>query len=269
MSTPPKLKRAYADAPTGQVHYYDSLGDGAPLLMVHQAPASSLDYAPAFADLIAAGIRVIAMDMPGFGMSDAPDSAPVIADYAAAVPCVLDHAGVTQAGALGYHTGAQVVTAAAAAWPDRIGKLILYGAPLMTEAELKSYWDAIVPGEKDGALHKPAPGGAYLTDQFAKIEAIMGPVAAHRILLASLNAGPLWWYGHNAALTHDMTANLRAAPQPVMLLTHPGEMLDKNTRAAQSVRPDATLVALDIDSPYAVDGDPAAFAQAVAGFMRG
>jgi pimeloyl-ACP methyl ester carboxylesterase len=106
--TAPKLKRAYADGPNGQVHYYDSLGDGPPLLFIHQSPTSSMDYSATFPLFVKAGVRVIAMDTPGMGLSDAPSSEPTIADYAAAAPAVLDHAGVRQADAIGHHTGAQI-----------------------------------------------------------------------------------------------------------------------------------------------------------------
>jgi hypothetical protein len=138
----------------------------------------------------------------------------------------------------------------------------------MTPEELKSYWDMIVPREKEGAVHKPVADGSHLTEQYARFERFGGAAIAQRMLIAGLNAGPNWWYGHNAALTHDMTPALRSAPHPVMLLSNTGEMLDANTRAAKAVRPDAELVVLEKECAIAMDGDTQSFVDAVTRFLK-
>ncbi len=264
----PKLKRAYADGPQGQVHYYDSQGDGPVLLMIHQSPTSSMDYSATFDGFVAAGLRIIAMDTPGMGLSDAPAAEPTIADFAAAAPAVLDHAGVRQADVIGHHTGAQIAVEAAARYPDRFRKIVLYGVPVMTPEEMKGYWDRIVPHEKQGAVHHPKDDGSHLVDQFTRFVRFADAVTAQRMLISALNAGPTWWYGHNAALTHDMVPALKAAPHPVLLLSNTDEMLDSNTRAAQAVRPDAEFVMLDKACAIAMDGDPQGFVDAVVRFLR-
>ena len=40
------------------------------------------------------GIQAIAVDIPGYGMSDTPDHPPSIAEYAQMVPAILDHLGL-------------------------------------------------------------------------------------------------------------------------------------------------------------------------------
>ena len=156
----PRLRRAYADGPGGQVHYYDSGGLGAALLLLHQSPTSAIDFADTFPHFVAAGFRTVAPDLPGMGMSDAPAEPPTIAEYAAAMFAVLDHAGVEQADAVGHHTGAQVAVAMAAAQPERIGALALYGVPVMEDEQRQSHWQAIVPRERDGGPSPPSPAAA-------------------------------------------------------------------------------------------------------------
>jgi pimeloyl-ACP methyl ester carboxylesterase len=266
--TQPKLRRAYAEWAHGQIHYYDGGGAGIPLLLLHQSPASSSDWFSIIPFLTEAGIRVLAMDTPGMGLSDPLPFEPVIADYADAVPVVLDNAGVESAHLLGHHTGAQIAVEAAVRHAARVRSAALYGVPVMSPDEREDYWRRIVPREQEGAIHHPAPGGSNLTEHVQRIETMFGNVAAQRLLLSGLIAGPLWWHGHNAALRHDMVPGLLAAQQKLLLLSHPSEMLDANTQEALRLRPDASYVCLPTQGQIAMDDGPSALAEAVIAFVR-
>jgi len=265
--TAPSLRRAYADSPTGQIHYYDAGGAGRPLLLLHQSPTSAIDFADAFPAFGAAGFRVIAPDMPGLGMSDAPSEPPVIADFVSAALAVLDHAGVAEVDIVGHHTGAQVAVGLANRAPGRVGKLALYGVPIMTPQALRAFWEMVVPAERADGVFRPQPGGAHLADLFKRLEPLFGPEVANRMVISRLLAGPTLWYAHNAALSHDMTPDFLRVKHPMMLMTYPGEMLDANTHAAAALRPDAALVVLPISKGPAMDVDPEGFVAAVASFL--
>ncbi len=265
--TAPKLRRAYADGPSGQVHYYDG-GDGRPLLLLHQSPTSAIDFADTFEAFAAADMRVIAPDLPGMGMSDTPLTPPTIDDFAQAVFAVLDAAEVACAAVLGHHTGAQVAMAMAVARPERVGRIVLYGAPVMDETNLRAHWRAIVPRERGGGAFVPEPNGSHLSVLFCRLEAVFGLRVAQRMVISRLMAGPQLWYGHNAALTHDMSPNLSADRHPLLLITHEGEMLDAETRSAQTLRPDAELARLPVRCANAMDADPGAFVAVVANYLR-
>jgi pimeloyl-ACP methyl ester carboxylesterase len=268
----PRLKRAYADGPAGsavegQVHYYDAGGTGRPLLLLHQSPTSAIDFADAFPYFLAAGFRVIAPDMPGLGMSDAPREPPVIADFVSAALAVLDHAGVVRADIVGHHTGAQVAVGLADRAPERVGKLVLYGVPIMSPDALRAFWEMVVPAEKEDGVFRPQSGGGHLSDLFKRLEPLFGLEVANRMVISRLLAGPTLWYAHNAALSHDMTSAFLRIRHPVMLMTYPGEMLDANTHAAAALRPDAVLTILPISKGPAMDVDPEGFVSAVTGFL--
>ena len=81
------------------------------------------------------------------------------------------------------------------------------------------------------------------------------------MVISRLLAGPSLWYGHNAALSHDMAPALTADRHPLLLITHDGEMLDANTRAAHALRPDAEFVDLPARCAVAMDADPRASSQ--------
>lgn len=237
-----------------------------PLLLLHQSPGSSNDWFGHVPLLREAGIRVIAMDNPGMGMSDPFAFTPVLADYIDAVPAVLDHAGVLQADIGGYHTGVQVGVEASVRHARRVRSLMLYGVPVLGKAERDQLWNAIVPNEIEGAVHRPVPGGSNLSDHFRRLEGYFAPVTAQRMVLAALMAGPLWWHGHNAALRHDLAPALRAVTQPMLMMTNAGEMLDSNTRQAARMRPDATLVDLGVTTSVGMDDAPEAMVRAMLAF---
>lgn len=82
-----RMRRGYADGPFGQIHFEDG-GAGRPLVLIHQAPMSSRQFESVFDLMLARDIRPIAIDCPGFGMSDVTDFVPRIEDWACIVPAV-------------------------------------------------------------------------------------------------------------------------------------------------------------------------------------
>ena len=155
------MRRGYADGPFGQIHYQDGVS-GRPLVLVHQAPMSSRQFDSVFDSMRARGIRPIAIDCPGFGMSDVTDFVPRIEDWARIVPAVLDHLGIASAVMFGHHTGALVVTEVEQQFPERVTKLILGSALVLTPAEL-AFFTNMVEEEKH-FLHKT--DGSHFVDAF-------------------------------------------------------------------------------------------------------
>ena len=118
-----RIKRAFLDTEDGQILYRMG-GEGEPLLLLHMNPRSGDEYRelmPIFAE----GKRVIAMDLMGFGDSDKPPRLYTIADYAKTAIALLDELGIQKASIMGNHTGAFVAGEVAAAYPERVDKLIV------------------------------------------------------------------------------------------------------------------------------------------------
>ena len=169
---------------------------------------------------------------------------------------------------LGHHTGIKVTAELALAHPDRTGKLIFYGPTLSSPEDMQAMWERLVPHEKEGRIHRPEPGGEHLASQFRRQEYYGGPEVAHRLLLTGLMAGPKWWYGHNAALTHDLRPAFMALKNPILLLTNPGEMGEDKTVTMAEARPDVSLVRLKTPGAIAMDTGPQEFVDAVMAFLR-
>src|SRR5262249_54824673 len=66
----PAARRGYAAAGFGQLHFRE-MGTGEPLLLLHKTPSSSIMYCRVL-PLLGQRYRAIAIDTPGFGMSDPP-----------------------------------------------------------------------------------------------------------------------------------------------------------------------------------------------------
>jgi pimeloyl-ACP methyl ester carboxylesterase len=107
------------------------LGDGPPLVLVHGAFDNAALWAPILAAL-ATHHRVFAVDLPGHGLADpfdyeAVDLATVSATF---LGDVLDGLELDRVDLVGCSLGGFVTTVFALGAPQRVGRLVLVGAPL-------------------------------------------------------------------------------------------------------------------------------------------
>jgi 3-oxoadipate enol-lactonase len=113
---------AVCKLPSGPTIGYDEVGSGAPLLLLHAFPLDRQMWAPQLAAL-ADITRVVAIDLPGFGESQA---APFSIDGAADVVAeFLAERGIPKAVVCGLSMGGYVALALARRHADKIRGLIL------------------------------------------------------------------------------------------------------------------------------------------------
>jgi pimeloyl-ACP methyl ester carboxylesterase len=74
------LRRGFVDTPEGQIHYA-TVGQGKPVLLLHQTPRSWDEYRDAL-PIIGRKYWAIAMDTIGFGDSFKPEKKNSVEDYA-------------------------------------------------------------------------------------------------------------------------------------------------------------------------------------------
>ncbi len=108
------------------------------MVLLHQTPQSSITMAPLMR-LLEADHTCIAIDTPGFGLSDPlPGDAWSIADLAQSLADTLDVLGVTRAALCGQHTGATIGAEFALRWPQRVSCLALDGYTVFNALERES-----------------------------------------------------------------------------------------------------------------------------------
>ncbi len=122
------IQKGYVDLDTGQIHWRAG-GSGDCLLFIHQAASDSSAFEPVMEQL-ASQFRVLALDLPGFGMSDFPPKPYSVPEYANVVRNALAALSVTKTSIFGQHGGGAVAAYLAASHPALVEKLVLSGAPL-------------------------------------------------------------------------------------------------------------------------------------------
>ncbi|MBD2166375.1 alpha/beta hydrolase [Calothrix membranacea FACHB-236] len=118
-----RIKRAFLDTEDGQILYRIG-GEGEAILLLHMTPRSSDEFKELMPSLAATNL-VIAMDLMGLGDSDKPPRVYSVADYAKNAIALLDELGIKKASIFGSLTGGYIAGEVAAAYPERVQKLIL------------------------------------------------------------------------------------------------------------------------------------------------
>ncbi len=257
--------RGYLDGRWGQVHLRRAGQGGRPLLLLHQSPLSSAQFAPALPLLADAGFDCVAVDTPGYGQSTAPPAPVGIADYADAVGDILAALGWERAALLGHHTGAMIAARFAATRPAHVDRLVLNGVPLLSDEER-----AFFEGFDFGPLALAADG-AHLTAAWAqRVAATPGwtdLAAMHRHCVEMLANPECYWWAFKAAFAHDMTQDLAAITCPTLIFSNTGEDLYEASRRAHALRPNFGFAALEGGTHDIVDEQPEAWAAVVSSFL--
>jgi pimeloyl-ACP methyl ester carboxylesterase len=201
------LKKGYVDTPDGQIHY-GIAGTGEPLLLLHQDPRSMREYF-AIVPLLAKSKKVIVMDSMGYGNSDAPPRSYSIEDYAKSVIVLLDGLKIKRTSIFGHHTGAYIACEVAAAYPERVDKLILSG--------LRTYIDdKMLQAMAQAHSTQLKDDGSHIT-QIWNTHIKMGapPSVVNGIVLDTLNVKAS---GHGALATYRVEKRLPLVKCPTLFI---------------------------------------------------
>jgi pimeloyl-ACP methyl ester carboxylesterase len=105
---------------------YGDAGDGHPVVFLHGWGLTARSYADALPLIAAAGARVIAPALPGFGRSEPLEGEYTFEKLAGWVTELLDHLGIDEPAAIvGHSFGGAVATATAWYQPERVRALVL------------------------------------------------------------------------------------------------------------------------------------------------
>lgn len=257
-------RRAYVDLPWGQVHLRETGSTGDPVLvLLHQSPLSSATFEAILQPLADRGLRTIALDTPGFGLSDPPPRPWSIPEYADAVWQVVDALGLGRVALLGQHTGAVVACAAVVARPDAVAGLVLQGLPLYTEAERAEKRETYAPG------YIPARDGSHLRviwERVLRLYPDLDVDEADRQVLEYLATGPDYATAYRAVFDHVVdTVALRDVP--TALVHGDRDLVHRFTDSVVAALPEAELVLVP-GTDFAADEHPLELATAVADRVR-
>ncbi|MDO8916234.1 MAG: alpha/beta hydrolase [Coriobacteriia bacterium] len=138
----PESGTTFASTDATGIWYADTGGAGEALVFLHGFSGSSAAAAHLAARTSEAGLRFIAPDLRGHGLSDKPtaDGAYHIERFVDDVVALLDEIGIERVHLVGHCMGGMVAAACAAAVPARVVTLALVGTSLQPASDLRMAW---------------------------------------------------------------------------------------------------------------------------------
>jgi pimeloyl-ACP methyl ester carboxylesterase len=237
------------------------LGDGPPVVLLHQTPRSWDEYRDVLPVIAAAGYTTLALDTPGFGDSAPVPGEPSIEAWAAAAHHGLDALGVERAAVVGHHTGGSIAVALAHQRPERVAALVLSSTAL-TDAALRAAPpdESSVDAGEDAASLRASRAGFYPSDR---------PDLLDRYVADALRAGPLARAGHHVVGAYAMEHALPSLTMPVLLIGATADPYAHPQLARfRAALPHARSVEIEGGMVPLPDGWPAEFSSAVLHFLR-
>ncbi|MEH2246024.1 alpha/beta fold hydrolase [Nostoc sp.] len=207
------IKRAFLDTEDGQILYRIG-GEGEPLFLLHQNFRSGDEFRELM-PIFAQKRLVIAMDFLGLGDSDKPPRMYSIEDYAKTVILLLDELGIKTTSIFGNHTGACVAAEVAAAYPERVEKIILCNIDDFNEegkAALSNKFENL----------KIQADGSHLMQRWSARASYIGSAELnHRWVLDDLKGFGYPWYAPLAVIDYcqRMEARFRLIKSPTLILS--------------------------------------------------
>jgi pimeloyl-ACP methyl ester carboxylesterase len=239
---------------------------GPVLLLIHQTPWSLIEWADIQPCLATRGIRTLALDTPGYGMSDAPDGKPSMQQYADNIVPVLDQLRIARVAVAGHHTGAAIAAALAARHPDRVTGVILHGAPNYNPQERAQ---RLALPEPDMTLK---PDGSHLSAYYAKLWKAQGKSPRN---LATINWSTLNLFlagasdvAHAQVYNNDMAGDLRRIAAPLLVLSDGADALNAIDQRTGSMKPNFRYEKFSDGSAHALIEEPARWSDVAAQFVR-
>jgi pimeloyl-ACP methyl ester carboxylesterase len=182
------------------------------MVLLHEV-AGSGDRFCKIQPLLAERHRTLALDHIGYGDSDKPAAYPGIEGYAKAVVDFLDAMALDKVDLLGFHTGSGIAVEVAAAYPERIHRLMVCGLPDVREEDR---------AKKLAALHPTSvtPDGAYLDKLKQGLQSLYhfwGWDFAHAYGIDFLKAAPNDHWGHQAVFEMKVRERIPLVRAPTLL----------------------------------------------------
>lgn len=255
------ITRAYVCVQGRQVHYR-TCGQGPCVVLLHDSPRSSRLHL-ATMQFLARRFTVVALDTPGYGLSDKlPSRNPGIEDFAAFLGETLIQLGLAQAPLYATHTSAKIALALADAG-GRMAQLVLDGLSMpetpADETVIARYMRPFAPDE----------GGAYLAAEWSRQRDMLrwfpwfDTKPASRIAIEApdaawmadygidlFSAGPHYSDAYAAAMRYDPAPALARVNVPTVVAARRDDVLHAYLARAEACgNPMVTTQSLPADTP--------------------
>ncbi|HEX9924538.1 MAG TPA: alpha/beta fold hydrolase, partial [Anaerolineae bacterium] len=139
--------------------YYEVVGSGRPVLLLHGWGVDSQSIRP-IAQYVNTSLaaRAYALDFPGFGLSDTPQTAWGVNDYVQVVVELLDQLHLDTVDLIAHSFGGRVALKLAAQAPQRVNRLVLAGCAGIRPDRTAGYYVKVATAKATRRVTRLLPG---------------------------------------------------------------------------------------------------------------
>ncbi len=263
------VRRGYIDLPDAmggrQVHFRHAGTHGKPsLILLHQTPSSSAMYEPLM-QALSGDFEMLALDTPGFGMSD-----PLVGEFTVAAVADVLAAAVSQRIVgpcywFGHHTGAALALQVAASWPEQVSALAMSG-PCLLDDNLKQRLPLLA------APVEQREDGSHLLTLWQRMQA-KDPQAGAQIwqreTMIAAQSGSAYPAAYQAVVELETAEQLAALHCPSLLLAGTKDPLYPQLDAACALTPGAKRAEIAGAKTYVCELNTAQLAEQLGQFFGG
>jgi len=194
--------------------------DGPPeapaVVLLHAIATSSEMWLPQLG-VWSSAFRVVRMDLPGHGASEAPVGPLTLRDYAERVKEALDELHIERAAIVGLSLGGMIAQAFALAYPDRLNALVLAHTSARTELPVREMWNRrLEQFEQHGLEAQAAP---TLERWFTRAFALASPMTLEWLARQIRSTSPSGYSAAVAAIQAlDHEERLREIAVPTLVV---------------------------------------------------
>lgn len=142
---------------------YQVAGEGDVVLLLHGWGGEAASFQPVF-EWLAQSHKVYALDLPGFGKSQAPPTAWDSSDYAQFVTAFLEKFGIPKAHLIGHSFGGRISIILSAEHPEKVDKLILVDSAGIRPQRTAKYYFRVSIAKVGKLLRQCGKFGGHLAN---------------------------------------------------------------------------------------------------------
>ncbi|MBX3286797.1 MAG: alpha/beta hydrolase [Actinobacteria bacterium] len=171
----PRLARHQISLADGHEVGVAVCGRGVPIVLIHGFTAEGMLYAQTLNRIVAAGFKVVAIDVASHGSTQGlPTGGANFEEYAKLLGRVVDELGIKKAVFAGHSMGGRLITELAAREPDRALAVILL------DAIVGETWDRLVAVSRFNPLLLAGVGAVLLVDSVSTVPFLRDPKQAFK-----------------------------------------------------------------------------------------
>ncbi len=251
--------------------FYEILGDGPPVVLLHPFPVHHGFWLPA-ADLLASRYRLIVPDLRGHGESTVGEGPATMEKHAADVARICDSAGVGNAVFAGVSIGGYGLMEFWRRYPQRVSGLILSNT--RAQADTDEGRSGRLKSADDAELHGTEPFfESMLPKLIGETTRTNRPdlVAAARKMMRKMSVPGLAALQRGLAQRPDSFPTLKTVNVPTLILAGDEDTLTpvEDAQHMQQAIPGSRLEVIPKAGHYAVFEQPEAAGRIIRGFLDG